>query len=117
MHIYPQAASLLFAYRQNDCELVLITAADDVMARAYGEGSGHRPCLSNRLDVQDDRIVGLQNRFVMVTAKVKLARQFLEERGLDFKHCAFYTDSHADLPLLREVAQPVVLNPNPRLKK
>lgn len=117
MHIYPQAASLLFAYRQNDCELVLITAADEVMARAYGDALGIDHVLSNRLDVQDDCIVGLQKPLCYGHGKVKLARQFLEERNLSFKDCAFYTDSHADLPLLREVAQPVVLNPNARLKE
>lgn len=118
LHIYPQAASLLFAYQQRDAEIVMITGADDVVAKAYAKALGIKEVISNRLEVNDtnDRILGLQQPLCYGSGKVILAAEFLQQRGLSFKDCAFYTDSHADLPLLEEVAQPVVLNPNPELR-
>src|SRR5690554_7301010 len=58
----------------------------------------------------------LQHPLCYGMGKVSLAAEFLKSRGLSFSDCAFYTDSHADLPLLKKVAQPVVLNPNPELR-
>tara|TARA_R110002050_G_scaffold48208_5_gene112056 strand:- start:494 stop:1171 length:678 start_codon:yes stop_codon:yes gene_type:complete len=116
LHIYPQAASLLYAYQSQGVELVMITGADDYVAQAYADALGITHVISNRLKVVDDRIVGLQRPLCYGSGKVGLARTFLRERGLKFADAAFYTDSHADLPLLEKVAQPVVLNPNARLR-
>lgn len=117
LHIYPQAASLLFAYRRKGYEIALITGADDVVAQAYGKALGINHVLSNRLKIRDERILGLEQPLCYGKGKVTLAREFLAARGLSFKDAAFYTDSHADLPLLRLVGQPVVLNPNEQLRQ
>lgn len=115
LHIYPQAASLLFAYRRQNTTVVMITGADDVMAKAYGQALGIEHVISNRLAVEHDRILGLQQPMCYGPGKVTLAEQFMSERGLTLQHAAFYSDSHADVPLLERVKQPVVLNPNPIL--
>lgn len=115
-HIYPQAASLLFAYKRQGTELVMITGSDDVVARAYAKELGIPHVISNRLWEKSGEILGLQQPMCYGEGKVELARQFLADRGLDFSHAAFYTDSHSDAPLLEKVAQPVVLNPNDALR-
>ena len=43
--------------------------------------------------------------------KVDMARRFLSGSGYGLDQAAFYSDSHADLPLLEQVGFPVVLNP------
>ena len=116
LHIYPQAASLLFAYRRQGSEVVMITGADDVVAQVYARALGIQHVISNRLRLQDDQITGLERPLCYGPGKVALAEQFLQQRGLTFSDAVFYTDSHADLPLLQRVAQPVVLNPNPQLR-
>ncbi|GGY48222.1 hypothetical protein GCM10011297_21430 [Bacterioplanes sanyensis] len=116
LHIYPQAASLLFAYQRQGTRLVMITGSDDVVAQAYSEALGIDSVISNRLKVEGERIVGLQQPMCYGQGKVELAQDFLAQQGLTFNDCAFYTDSHSDLPLLQAVAQPVVLNPNPSLR-
>src|SRR5690606_23901856 len=60
LHIYPQAASLLFAYQRQGAELVMITGADDVVAQVYARALGIRHVISNRLRLQDNRITGLE---------------------------------------------------------
>jgi len=117
LHIYPQAASLLYAYRRQGIEPVMITGADEHVAQAYADALGIKYVISNRLKVVDNKITGLQRPMCYGKGKVGLARAFLRERGLKFSDAAFYTDSHADLPLLEKVAQPVVLNPNKTLRE
>ncbi|WP_028294936.1 HAD family hydrolase [Oceanobacter kriegii] len=117
LHIYPQAASLLYGYQRQGIEPVMITGADEYVARAYADALGIQHVISNCLRVVDNKITGLQRPLCYGNGKVGLARAFLRERGLRFSDAAFYTDSHADLPLLERVGQPVVLNPNKRLRE
>ncbi|WP_430460078.1 HAD family hydrolase [Thalassolituus sp. LLYu03] len=116
LHIYPQAASLLFAYQRKGTELVMITGADDVVAKAYAKALGFHHVISNRLRTDGNRIVGLERPMCYGPGKVDLARAFLQQKGLSFADSAFYTDSHSDIPLLEAVAQPVVLNPSDQLR-
>lgn len=117
LHIYPQAASLLFAYQRRGTQLVMITGSDDVVAKVYGDALGIDHVISNRLKVEQDRITGLEHPMCYGDGKVELARDYLQQQGLSFRDAAFYTDSHSDLPLLKAVAQPVVLNPNTPLRQ
>lgn len=117
LHMYRQAPSLIFAYRRRNIDLVMITGADESVARVYAEAFGIEHVISNRLRIEGERITGLEHPLCYGAGKVGLAEAFLEERGLGFDECAFYTDSHADLPLLERVRQPVVLNPNSLLRE
>ncbi len=42
---------------------------------------------------------------------------YLRGIGAEPGECAFYSDSHRDLPLLREVGEAVVVNPGGRLRR
>ena len=116
LHIYPQAASLLFAYQRQGTELVMITGSDDVVAQAYARELGIPHVISNRLLEENGEITGLQLPMCYGDGKVELAQQFLAGRNLTLADAAFYSDSHSDIPLLESVAQPVVLNPNNELR-
>lgn len=115
LHIYPQAASLLFAYQRQGTKVVMITGADELVAKAYGRELGIEDVISNTFVVEGDRIQGLTKPLCYGLGKVGLAKDYMAERGLSLSDSAFYSDSHADLPLLEAVGQPVVLNPNPEL--
>ncbi len=49
--------------------------------------------------------------------KLVRAERFAEERGAKLEEAVFYTDSVTDLPLLERVGEPVVVNPDPRLRR
>lgn len=117
LHIYRQAASLLFAYRQQGSRMVLITGADQVVADTYAQALGMDAVISNRLKIQGNRITGLKTPLCYGPGKVALATEYLKDSGLSLRDCAFYTDSHSDLPLLEAVGQPVVLNPDKTLHR
>jgi len=45
------------------------------------------------------------------------ALAYAESRGQSLGECTFYTDSFSDLPVLEAVGQPVVVHPDPRLRR
>lgn len=47
--------------------------------------------------------------------KLERARRFAQKLDMPLEDATFYTDSISDLPLLEHVAEPVVVNPDPRL--
>jgi HAD superfamily hydrolase (TIGR01490 family) len=49
-------------------------------------------------------------------AKAAAVKALAEREGLDLNRCAAYSDSSNDLPLLRLVGRPNVVNPDPRLR-
>ncbi|APR83246.1 Phosphoserine phosphatase [Minicystis rosea] len=49
--------------------------------------------------------------------KLTRAEQLAETCGFRLADAVFYTDSISDLPLLERVAEPVVVNPDPRLRR
>jgi HAD superfamily hydrolase (TIGR01490 family) len=115
LYIYPQAASLLFAYRRQGSKLVLITGQDEIMAKAYADALGLDFVIGNRFKFSEGKIKGLIKPLCYGEGKVEMARIFAKEQGFYLSEAVFYSDSHADLPLLEAVKQPVVLNPNQQL--
>jgi HAD superfamily hydrolase (TIGR01490 family) len=117
LYIYPQAASLLFAYRRQGTKLILITGQDEIMAKAYADALGLDYVIGNRFELEAGRIKGLVKPLCYGEGKVSMAKAFAKEQGFDLADAVFYSDSHADLPLLEAVKQPVVLNPNSQLEQ
>ena len=115
LYIYPQAEALLFAYRRQGTKLVLITGQDEIMARAYANALGLDFVIGNNFKMENGKIVGLTKPLCYGEGKVIMAKAFAKEQGFDLGESIFYSDSHADLPLLEAVRQPVVLNPTPYL--
>lgn len=117
LHIYPQAASLLFAYKRQGSRIVLITGADEVVANAYGRELGVDDVISNRFNTINNSIRGLRKPLCYGEGKVEMAQRYLDAMGIQLEDTAFYSDSHADLPLFEAVGNPIVLNPNSTLAK
>jgi HAD superfamily hydrolase (TIGR01490 family) len=115
LYIYPQAASLLFAYRRQGSKLVLITGQDEVMAQAYADALDLDFVIGNRFHIEDGKLMGLTKPLCYGQGKVDMAKAFAQKQGFKLSEAVFYSDSHADLPLLEAVKQPVVLNPNQQL--
>lgn len=51
------------------------------------------------------------------TGKLERAERLAKSCGFALEDAVFYTDSVSDLPLLERVAEPVVVNPDPRLRR
>jgi HAD superfamily hydrolase (TIGR01490 family) len=49
--------------------------------------------------------------------KVERTERLAREHGFHLEDAVFYTDSVSDLPLMERVAEPVAVNPDPRLRR
>ncbi len=76
---------------------------DDVIATRYGVAD----------DVYDGTIIG---DFVWGPGKLAAVRAWAERHGIDLAASYAYSDSIFDAPLLGAVGNPVVINPDPRMR-
>lgn len=98
--------------------VAIVTAGTDYAARPLAEELGIPHVLSTRLEVENGTFTGeTQGHLCYGPQKVIAVQAWAKEAGVDLKDCSFYSDSITDLPLLGAVGEPVVVNPDPRLKR
>jgi phosphoserine phosphatase len=59
----------------------------------------------------------LDGPFMYGEGKVEAMRQFAADHEIDLGRSFAYSDSASDLPMLRAVGKPVVVNPDPELSR
>lgn len=96
--------------------LVILTASTPYVADPLARALGIDHTLTSELSVVDGRFTGETSRLCYGAAKVEAAEAWAEGQGVDLGRSAFYTDSVSDLPMLERVAEPRVVNPDPRLR-
>lgn len=119
--IRPEATQLLACHRQAGDELVIVTATNDFVTAPIARRLGVSELIASELerDAQGrwtGRPIGVPS---YREGKLIRVEQWLAVRRLhwsDLEHCAFYSDSINDLPLLERVRDPVATNPDPALR-
>ena len=108
----------LFEHQARGDHVVLISATSSMLGNFIATALGVTRCACAEVEVRDGRI---RNRVLQPVpygeGKVAHAERFAEEAGLKLDDAFFYTDSISDLPLLERVGQPVVVNPDPFLRR
>jgi HAD superfamily hydrolase (TIGR01490 family) len=95
---------------------VILTGSSPYVARPVAEDFDIEHFISSRLAIHDGRFTGeIEAPLCYGEGKRTLAREWASARGVDLRASAFYTDSLSDLPMLEEVGEPRVVNPDPRL--
>ena len=96
--------------------VAIATSSVDIIVRPLAAHINVADVLATSFDfrdgVCDGKFLDLPN---FGHEKKERALAFLRERGLDPGTCSFYTDSIYDLPLLKEVGNPVAVNPDVKL--
>ena len=115
----PQAARDLVARHQDAGDLVVLTTATNrYITELTALHLEIEHLLATELEVVDDAFTGRTSGTLnMREGKVTRLREWMAARGLrpeEFDSTA-YSDSINDLPLLEMVAQPVTVDPDPRL--
>lgn len=118
-HISAEARRTIERHRRRREVLVLLTASSTFTSEPLAHHLELDHLLSTRLEA-DERGV-LTGRFVDPPChgegKVVWAERLAAEQDLDLDSSTFYTDSFHDLPMLRRVGTPVVINPDLRLRR
>jgi HAD superfamily hydrolase (TIGR01490 family) len=115
--IWPGTRALAQLHLDQGQRVWLVTAAPveiaTIIARRLGL-TGALGTVSEHVDgVYTGRLVG---EMLHGPAKAEAVTALAEREGLDLSRCSAYSDSYNDLPMLTLVGDPVVINPDNRLR-
>jgi putative phosphoserine phosphatase/1-acylglycerol-3-phosphate O-acyltransferase len=114
--VAPGAPGALETWRAEGLRVVVVTTTPEHLIAPFAEALGADAVLATRYQHRDGVFTGtLEGGFAWGTGKLDKIRAFCETEGLELADCTAVSDSIFDLPMLRAVGRPVVVNPDPRL--
>jgi HAD superfamily hydrolase (TIGR01490 family) len=115
--IAPAAPALLERHRIQGDTLLIITATNAFITRPIAELLGVDDLLATEPEVRDGRYTG-SIAGIPCYREGKPARlaQWRAQQDERYEHITFYSDSHNDLPLLRQADQAIAVDPDDTLR-
>ena len=119
-HTYrPGALLAIEQHRREGRRLVMLTSSSNYLAELVAAELRFDAVLCNRLEVDAEgmhsgKVVG---GVCFGPGKLPHAQAEAARHGAVLRDATFYTDSYSDLPVLEAVAEPVAVNPDPRLRR
>jgi HAD superfamily hydrolase (TIGR01490 family) len=116
--VYPQMLELAWSHQDAGRPAYIVTAASQELADMLAHvlildgGIGFRSELDD--GVYTGRPAG---PFTYREGKAQAVRELADREGIDLARSYAYSDSESDLPMLRAVGHPVVVNPDPALER
>jgi HAD superfamily hydrolase (TIGR01490 family) len=116
--LYPQMLQRAYDHQEGGERVYIVTAAlqemADLLARVLVFDGG----VGSRLEVRDGLYTGrAAGPFNYREGKVVAIRELAARERLDLSASYAYSDSESDLPMLRAVGHPVVVNPDQELTR
>ena len=119
--IPPSAHALVESHRARGDRLVMTTATNRVLTELTARHLRIDDLLATEVELVDGRCTGRPTGVLnMREGKVVRLKAWLAEQGLPpsaLADAVFYTDSANDLPLLRAVGEPVLVDPDASLRR
>ena len=116
--LYPQMLARAYAHQDAGVPVYILTAASQEMADLLAHVLAFDGGLGSRSEIVDGRYTGRPaGPFNYREGKVLSMRELAEREGIDLDASYAYSDSESDLPMLRAVGQPVVVNPDAELRR
>ncbi len=116
--LYPQMLERAYRHQDAGRPVFIVTAASQEMADLLAYVLAFDGGVGSRLEVVDGRYTGrAAGPFNYRDGKVLSMRELAEREGIDLAASYAYSDSESDLPMLRAVGHPVVVNPDPELAR
>ncbi|MBB3048385.1 HAD superfamily hydrolase (TIGR01490 family) [Litorivivens lipolytica] len=114
----PKADALIAKHKAAGDHCMIMTATNTFITRPIAESLGIPDIIGSEAEVIDGRYTGKPaGTPCFQEGKVILLKQRIQEKGYKLAGSTFYSDSHNDLPLLRLVENPVVVDPDEKLLK
>ncbi len=115
--ILPKAEALLAKHREAGDKLLVITATNRFVTAPIVARLGVETLLATECEVIEGRYSGRTTDIPCFReGKVTRLNLWLQETGFNLDDSYFYSDSLNDLPLLEIVANPVAVDPDPKLR-
>jgi HAD superfamily hydrolase (TIGR01490 family) len=116
--LYPQMLERAYSHQDAGRPVYIVTAASQEMADLMAHVLVFDGGIGSRLEVSDGRYTGrADGPFNYREGKVLSLRELAAREGIDLAASYAYSDSESDLPMLRAVGHPVVVNPDPELAR
>jgi len=116
--LYPQMLERAYAHQDEGRLVYIVTAASQEMADLLAHVLSFDGGLGSRSEIVDGVYTGrAAGPFNYREGKVLSMRELAERELIDLERSYAYSDSESDLPMLRAVGNPVVVNPDPDLTR
>ena len=113
----PKAAELIEQHRQQGDTLMIITATNRFVTGPIAKALGIDILLASEAEINDGVYTGESDDIpCFQQGKVVRLNRWLRENGRSLDGSYFYSDSHNDLPLLKQVDHPVAVDPDDTLR-
>jgi HAD superfamily hydrolase (TIGR01490 family) len=115
--IYPQMLDEVHEHQDAGRATFIVSAAGNGVVESLAQVLGMEGGIGTRYEVgSDGNFTGrFDGPFVYGPGKVEAMKAFAAEHEIDLDASYAYSDSVSDLPMLRAVGNPVVVNPDPPL--
>ena len=116
--LYPHMLERAYDHQDAGRPVYILTAASQEMADLLAHVLSFDGGLGSRSEIVDGRYTGrAAGPFNYREGKVSSMREVAAREGLDLAASYAYSDSESDLPMLRAVGHPVVVNPDADLRR
>jgi HAD superfamily hydrolase (TIGR01490 family) len=117
--IYPQMLDEVYAHQDAGRATFIVSAAGNGVVESLARVLGMDGGIGTSYEADGDgTFTGrFDGPFVYGPGKVEAMEAFATEHGVDLGASYAYSDSLSDLPMLRAVGHPVVVNPDPPLAR
>jgi HAD superfamily hydrolase (TIGR01490 family) len=116
--LYPHMLERAYAHQDDGLLVYILTAASQEMADLLAHVLAFDGGLGSRSEIVDGRYTGrAAGPFNYREGKVLSMREIAASEGIDLAASYAYSDSESDLPMLRAVGHPVVVNPDADLRR
>ncbi|EGH43643.1 MULTISPECIES: HAD family hydrolase [Pseudomonas syringae group] len=113
----PKALELIAKHREAGDKLVVITATNRFVTAPIVAQLGIDTLLATECEMADGRYTGRTTGVPCFReGKVTRLNQWLQDNAFSLEDSYFYSDSMNDLPLLEQVANPVAVDPDDKLR-
>jgi HAD superfamily hydrolase (TIGR01490 family) len=113
----PGAQEALNQHQLQGDRLVLATSSSSYISACAMEAFGLSDAVCTRFEVQDGVFTGRISEMAYGPEKADRVREWAQREGVSLEKAVFYTDSATDFAVLDMVGNPVVVNPDHRLRR
>lgn len=112
----PASFALIEKHRQQGDTLAVITATNSFVTAPIVQAFGIDNLLATEPEMNGGHYTGRVSGIpCFQEGKVQRLDAWIREHNMELEGSWFYSDSHNDLPLLKQVSHPVAVDPDPQL--
>ncbi|WP_431238515.1 HAD-IB family hydrolase [Mycolicibacterium aichiense] len=115
--VFAEAAELIADHRLCGRDVVIVSASGEEIVAPIARALGATHAMGTRMVIEDGKYTGEVAFYCYGEGKAAAVRELAALEGYSLEHCYAYSDSITDMPMLRSVGHPTVVNPDRALRK